>query len=144
MQETLREQVLQRKVPVLGVCVGMQILAGVSEEGRLHGLGWIAGAVKKIDTSALAQGTMLPHMGWNNVTPVRENKLLRGLDERSLFYFLHSYYFQCHNENDVLATTNYGGQFASVVGFENIHGVQFHPEKSHEWGLRLLRNFAEL
>ena len=144
MRDSLNELVLNRKIPVLGICVGMQMLAQSSEEGSLPGLGWIDGVVKKFDTSALAHGTLLPHMGWNNVQPVGDSGLFNGLDDRSIFYFLHSYYFQCHNDKDVIATTDYGGRFTCAAGFGNIYGVQFHPEKSHQWGIQLLKNFGEL
>ena len=144
MRDTLNELVLNRKMPVLGICVGMQMMALSSEEGSLPGLGWIDGVVKKFDTSALKHGTLLPHMGWNNVQPTGGNKLFNGLDARSIFYFLHSYYFLCHNDRDIIATTDYGGSFTCAAGFGNIYGVQFHPEKSHQWGIQLLKNFGEL
>jgi len=143
MKEPLDELVLQHKIPVLGICVGMQMLALSSEEGSLPGLGWIDGLVKLFDTSRLRHGTPLPHMGWNNVCPVEDFELFEGLDSSSVFYFLHSYYFQCHNSNDIIATTEYGGKFTSAIGCENIYGVQFHPEKSHHWGIQLLKNFGE-
>ncbi|MCK5508768.1 MAG: imidazole glycerol phosphate synthase subunit HisH [Desulfobacterales bacterium] len=144
MRESLDELVLQRKLPVLGVCVGMQILALSSEEGSLPGLGWIDGVVKKIDTSALTYKTHLPHMGWNDVTPVKNNTLFQGIEKGGRFYFLHSYYFQCHNDEELIAVTEYGNQFASAVNLHNIYGVQFHPEKSHQNGILLLKNFGNL
>lgn len=144
MQDTLNELVLNGKVPVLGICVGMQILAHSSQEGTLPGLGWVDGVVKKFDTSTLNHGMLLPHMGWNNVQPLGNHKLFEGLDGSSTFYFLHSYYFHCHIKDHVIATTDYGGQFASACGVGNIYGVQFHPEKSHQWGIQLLKNFGEL
>lgn len=144
MQERINELVLHLKMPVLGVCVGMQIMAISSEEGRLKGLGWIDGVVKKFETSALTHGTLLPHMGWNNISPTKNNKLLQYLDSGSRFYFLHSYYFDCHHYDDVIARTDYGGLFTCAVSSENIYGVQFHPEKSHRNGIQLLRNFGNL
>ena len=144
LKPALEEMVLVHKVPVIGVCVGMQILARSSEEGSLPGLGWIEGMVKKFEFSSLNNSTFVPHMGWNNVTPLKADGLFKQLDEGSLFYFLHSYYFQCDRGSDIIAITNYGGPFASAVNSGNIFGVQFHPEKSHRFGTRLLENFAKL
>lgn len=144
MRQTLDEIVLNRGIPVIGICVGMQMLAGSSEEGTLPGLGWINGAVKKFDLSTLTQSTHLPHMGWNDVKPLTKNILFRNLEQDALFYFLHSYYFSCNKSENVIALTDYGGEFASAVNSGNIFGVQFHPEKSHQWGIQLLRNFAEM
>jgi imidazole glycerol-phosphate synthase subunit HisH len=144
MRQTLDEMVLEHHVPVLGICVGMQILARSSEEGSLPGLGWINGAVKKFDPATLMHKTHLPHMGWNEVKPVKENSLFQGLYLDARFYFLHSYYFHCHNLEDILAVTDYGGPYTSAVNFGNIFGVQFHPEKSHHCGIQLLKNFAIL
>jgi len=130
---------------VLGICVGMQILAKTSDEGVLPGLGWIDGMVKKLDVSVLRDSkTQLPHMGWNTIQPNNGNPLLVNFDDESRFYFLHSYYFQCNKKDDSIAVTEYGVRFSSAVNHENIYGVQFHPEKSHQWGVQLLRNFAEL
>jgi len=144
MRESLDNIAMIQRLPILGVCVGMQMMANRSDEGKLRGLQWIEGEVKKIDSSRLTSATHLPHMGWNSVQPSIKNGLLKDIDEASRFYFLHSYYFECHKSDDVLAITNYGGPFPSVVNFKNIFGVQFHPEKSHQWGIQLLRNFAAL
>jgi glutamine amidotransferase len=144
MRESLDELVLQRKLPVLGICGGMQIVALARDEGSLPGLGWIDGVVKKIDTSALPHKTHLPHMGWNNVNPIQNNKLFQGIEKDGRFYFLHSYYFQCHNNEELIAIAEYGNQFACAVNSHNIYGVQFHPEKSHQNGILLLKNFAEI
>lgn len=144
MRETVEELVLKEGVPVLGICVGMQILARSSEEGRLPGLGWIDGEVKKFDVSSLPHRTHLPHMGWNDVRPVSVGGLFAGLGLDPLFYFLHSYYFECDNPQDILAESAYGAKFTSAINHENIYGVQFHPEKSHHFGSQLLRNFADL
>jgi glutamine amidotransferase len=144
MRGELDRKVKDEKVPVLGICVGMQIIAGSSEEGRLPGLGWIEGEVKRFDESRLTQKTRLPHMGWNDVNPRRGGGLFRDLEREARFYFLHSFYFSCRHETDALATSDYGGEFASAVGSSNVYGVQFHPEKSHHFGTQLLKNFAEM
>ena len=142
MREALDDLVVGRKVPVLGVCVGMQMLGRSSEEGRRPGLGWLDGEVKRFTPSGSARAMRVPHMGWNGIRPVRESGLLAGLDSEARFYFLHSYYFKSRRPEDVIAVTDYYGGFASAVNFGNIYGVQFHPEKSHQGGIRLLRNFA--
>jgi len=144
MQEILNDLVLYRKIPVLGVCVGMQMLAMSSEEGSLSGLGWIDGVVKIFDTSELAHGTLLPHMGWNSISPTRDDKLFYGLGIGSRFYFLHSYYIHCLRDDDIVAVTDYGGLFTCAINSGNIYGVQFHPEKSHQNGIQLLKNFGML
>lgn len=136
--------VLNENLPILGICVGMQMLANSSEEGNLPGLGWIDARVNKIDSNLLAQTTRLPHMGWNSIVVKKKNPLLNNLDSNSRFYFLHSYYFDSFNEADSIATSNYGKEFTSVVNHKNIYGVQFHPEKSHHYGIQLLKNFANI
>ena len=143
-RDTLDQKVLIEKIPVIGICVGMQMLASKSEEGLLPGLGWIDGEVKKFILPSNTTTMRIPHMGWNSIKPMHSNGLLKDLDNRSRFYFLHSYYLKCNNPVDVIAITNYGGEFDSAINAENIFGVQFHPEKSHEWGARLLKNFSLL
>jgi glutamine amidotransferase len=143
LEESLHEIVMSRRIPVLGVCVGMQILAASSEEGRLRGLGWVEGEVKKFRPTTTA-GMRVPHMGWNDVRPTRSARLFQGIEKDARFYFLHSYYFKCASAENVLAETDYGGTFSSAISAANIYGVQFHPEKSHRFGTRLLQNFAEL
>lgn len=144
MRERLDELVLINKMPVIGICVGMQMLAASSDEGKKSGLGWIEASVKKFDEKEIKYATRLPHMGWNDIEVVKENKLLIGLGEGAKFYFLHSYYFECCQRQDVIATTEYGIKFSCAVNRNNIYGVQFHPEKSHQNGIRLLENFAKL
>jgi imidazole glycerol-phosphate synthase subunit HisH len=144
MREKLDELVLVEKIPVIGICVGMQMLANFSDEGKLPGLGWIDASVKKFDEKSISYTTHLPHMGWNDVHPVRETKILKGLETNAKFYFLHSYYFQCNQPEDTIAFTDYGIKFSCAINKNNIYGVQFHPEKSHQYGIQLLNNFATL
>lgn len=144
MRQRLDELVLTNHVPVLGICVGMQMLAEGSDEGKKPGLGWISAYVKKFDENKIQDATRLPHMGWNSIRVVKENKLLSGLAKEPKFYFLHSYYFGCNQKQDVIATTEYGIEFSCAVNKDHIYGVQFHPEKSHQNGILLLKNFARL
>lgn len=144
MKQRLDELVLLNKIPVLGICVGMQMLANGSDEGNKSGLGWIDAFVKKFDENKIKYTTRLPHMGWNSIQLLTKNKLLHGLDERARFYFLHSYYFDCFQKQDAIAATEYGIDFSCAVNKNNIYGVQFHPEKSHQNGIQLLQNFANL
>jgi glutamine amidotransferase len=136
--------VLDRGVPVLGVCVGMQMLARSSDEGELPGLGYVEGRVRSLAASDAAGALNLPHMGWNDVRPSEGNRLFDGLEPGARFYFLHSFYFECERPEDVAAVTSYGTDFHAAVSARNVHGVQFHPEKSHHFGTRLLQNFAQL
>jgi len=144
MRETLNELALEKKVPVLGVCVGMQMLAHSSEEGRLPGLGWIDGRVRAFASWESARDLPLPHMGWNDVRPTSGNPLFGRLETDARFYFLHSFFFECAKPDDELAMAEYGSEFSAAVSSGNIYGVQFYPEKSHRYGTQLLKNFAEL
>lgn len=144
LRDALTRRVLGDGLPFLGICVGMQLLARRSDEGELPGLAWIDGEVRRFDHARFTQRTHLPHMGWNDVTVTRPHALFAGLERDASFYFLHSYYFECAHREDVLAEAEYGGRFACAVQRGNIHGVQFHPEKSHQGGIRLLQNFAGL
>jgi glutamine amidotransferase len=143
-KDILDYEVLSNKIPVLGICVGMQILGKTSEEGSLAGLGWISGEVKKINKDFLIHRPKLPHLGWNSIEIKYKTVLLDNIDEDDGFYFLHSYFFHCDDEKNIIATTHYGNNFASVINAENIYGVQFHPEKSHHNGIQVLKNFAKM
>lgn len=143
-RKALDIEVLINKVPIIGICVGMQVLGGSSEEGKLPGLGYIKGHVKRLDENLILNKPSLPHMGWNNISLKRQSPLFEVIDTEIGFYFLHSFYFECDNHSDVLATTEYGHSFASAINHENVYGIQFHPEKSHHNGVSLLKNFANL
>jgi len=144
MRSVLDELVLEHKTPVLGVCVGMQIMATSSEEGVKPGLNWVKGVVKKIDSTKLAHKPTTPHMGWNQVSYKKDADIFSGIDYEQGFYFLHSYYFSCANDGDILAVSEYAGEFSCAVHRDNIYGFQFHPEKSLLNGVCLLKNFANL
>lgn len=137
----LREMVKDRGVPLLGVCVGMQMLTCASDEGCLPGLGWIPG--RTLALSSFNSTLRVPHMGWNDVRTVKTNPLL-DIEQAYRFYFLHSYYVDLDTDADVIAQTDYGNSFSCAFRFENIYGVQFHPEKSHDWGRDLLRRFGQV
>lgn len=137
----LNERVLQARVPVLGICLGMQLMTRESSEGRCAGLGWVDAQALRFQPAEPA--LKVPHMGWNLVTAVRSGALIEQLPAEARFYFVHSYFIRCHREEDVLLTSQYGGVFHSAFHHDNVWGVQFHPEKSHKFGLHLLRNFAE-
>ena len=141
--ELLDKKVLTDKTPLLGICLGMQLLANKSEEGTLPGLGFIDGEVVKFRAE---NGIKLhiPHMGWNEVKIAKKHKLVENFEGETRFYFVHSYHIICKNNADVLTQTFYGGDFTSAVTRENIMGTQFHPEKSHKFGLRLFKNFLEM
>lgn len=140
LRDELDKQVLIEKKPILGICVGMQIMSNRSEEGELPGLGWVNSEVIKFYHAGST--LRLPHMGWNNAFIPSVNVLFAGMADPS-FYFLHSYYIQLVDESNAIANSNYGFDFTSAFQFENVYGVQFHPEKSHSWGVQLLKNFSE-
>ncbi len=142
--EVLNELVVVNKIPILGICVGMHIMANGSEEGHIEGLGWIDAHVKRFDKSIFTTAPHLPHMGWNSAEPSRQNLLFNNIDHQKGFYFLHSYYIDCKRAENILAETFYGIHYASAVTEGHIFGVQFHPEKSHSNGIQILTNFAEI
>jgi glutamine amidotransferase len=145
LRPALEDLVSVKQVPVIGVCVGMQMLATGSDEGKLPGLNWVPGRVRAFATHPQSAQLPMPHMGWNHLQPAAGTKLFSvGFDDAPQFYFLHSYYFDALDKADVAATTQYGMDFDAVVSHGHIHGVQCHPEKSHHWGAQLLKNFAEL
>jgi glutamine amidotransferase len=137
----LQDLVLNKKMPVLGVCIGMQMMAQSSEEGVRSGLGWIKGVVKKMDPGS---NDPLPHMGWNSVRQMGESNIFSGIDNNSEFYFLHSYYLHSDASEQIIAIAEYPGLFPVVVQAGNIYGMQCHPERSHQQGVTFLKNFAEL
>jgi glutamine amidotransferase len=139
----LNRKVIDARTPVLGICLGHQMLLSWSEEGEAPGLGWIDGTAQRIHGTAAEPRLKVPHMGWNTLTVVRECPLLRGLPPDACFYFAHSYCVRCNDPSAIAATTRYGGDFVSVLHRGNIFGTQFHPEKSQANGLTVLRNFVE-
>lgn len=140
MENIVEDLVLNKGLPLLGVCVGMQILASSSEEGNESGLGWIPGKVKKIESLKQEELLQLPHMGWNDAIATKKNPLLTA----SEFYFLHSYYFVPFDKENIIAEFDYGTKMVCAVSKGNIFGVQFHPEKSHHNGSSLLKNFSNI
>ncbi|MEQ9278748.1 MAG: imidazole glycerol phosphate synthase subunit HisH [Balneola sp.] len=141
--DILNQEVLNNKKPILGICLGMQLFTSFSEEGNVKGLCWIDATSKKFDFSKNTIKAKIPHMGWNTVLKSRESNLLKGINEENFFYFVHSYYVSTNKANEKLAVTKYKIEFTSIVEKENIMGVQFHPEKSHDSGLNLLKNFSK-
>jgi len=139
MKDQLNEFVKIKKRPFFGICVGMQLLADTSEEnGTHHGFGWISGKIKKLPSIKIK----MPHMGWNKIKVVNNNPLIKP--EETDYYFVHSYYFDCLNKKDIVAETNYGINFPSIVNKENVYGCQFHPEKSSIQGLKIIKDFINL
>ncbi len=142
--EIIRKKVLLDKTPIMGICLGMQLLTKGSEEGKLEGLGFIDAYAKKFDFSSIKNSLPVPHMGWNKTNLVKESHLYKdNNDKNRRFYFVHSYAVICKDKNDVLTTTDYGYTFVSSFERDNIIGCQFHPEKSHKYGMKLFKNFVE-
>lgn len=138
------EKVISQKCPILGICLGMQLLTESSEEGSMKGLGWIQAKATRFNFGENIDKLKIPHMGWNTANPLRSGDLFCGFDEPPRFYFVHSYHVCCSNQEHILATSIYGYEFVSAVNKDNIFGVQFHPEKSHKFGLKLLSNFIKI
>jgi|WetSurSiteA1Bulk_404760.scaffolds.fasta_scaffold00253_13 imidazole glycerol-phosphate synthase subunit HisH len=136
----IREAVIEKKIPILGICLGMQLLTEYSEEGYAEGLCLIKGVTRKFPEMKLK----IPHMGWNSINPIQTSNLFEGIQIDDLVYFVHSYYVTCYNSSDVISQTEYGIKFDSAFEHEGIAGFQFHPEKSHKTGLQLLKNFNNM
>jgi len=143
LRDVVEKKVIGEGIPVIGICAGMQILANGSDEGQEKGLGWIDGRVRLFDTAGIKYKTKLPHMGWNEIEH-NGNPLFADITARARYYFVHSYYFECNDPINSIASTDYGTNFTSAVNKGNVYGVQFHPEKSHQNGQQLLKNFATL
>ena len=141
MRQKIDELVLSYEIPIVGICVGMQIMANSSEEGSSDGLGYINAKVKKIRPNNPKY--IIPHMGWNTIE-FKDNKLFTNLGDGAKFYFLHSYFVECKYHSDSIAETEYFGKFTSAINHKNFYGLQFHPEKSHTNGINILKNFTEL
>ena len=142
--DELSSRVLKDKVPVLGICLGAQLLGISSEESDEKGLGWLDMEVVRFDSSKMEASLKVPHMGWNEIKQEKKSLLLDGYEEVPRYYFVHSYHMKPVNPSDILMTTNYGYEFTSAVEKDNIFGVQFHPEKSHKFGMKLLTNFSKI
>ena len=141
--DVLNRKVLQEKIPILGICLGMQLMAKHSEEGDVEGLGWFDAEVVKFTVIDKLK-YKVPHMGWNNANIEKESQLFNGIPNEAMYYFVHSYHIVCNNNEDILTTTEYEYKFTSAIQKDNIYGTQFHPEKSHDWGEEVFRNFVEL
>ena len=141
--DIINEIVLVKKKPILGICLGMQLMAKASEEGDCNGFGWFDANVVKFKIKDKLN-YKIPHTGWNQIDKIKESKLMENIPEYSEFYFVHSYHFKCNNSNDILNVSEYEYKFTSAVEKDNIFGVQYHPEKSHGIGEKLLKNFIYL
>lgn len=142
--DLLEKKVMGDSTPILGICLGMQLFSKWSEEGDAEGLGWIDAKTVKFDPLKMNKNLKIPHMGWNTIRLKRDNSLLCDVEEKDTFYFVHSYFVQCKNQDDVAAKTEYGLIFTSAIQHDNIYGTQFHPEKSHSQGFQILKKFASL
>jgi len=142
--DLLNFKVREQKTPILGICLGMQLLSRRSEEGKESGLGWIAADTIKFQFDQTEKIRRIPHMGWNDVQIRKESILLQDMYEEPRFYFVHSYHVVCDKQVDILATSEYGFEVTAAVEKENVYGAQFHPEKSHKFGKKLLENFSNI
>jgi glutamine amidotransferase len=143
LTEVLRQRVLEAKVPILGICLGAQLMTGRSDEGKSPGLGWIEGETVTFDASKMDSQLRVPHMGWADSKPTKSSKLFEGLESDARFYFVHSFHMKLRNDADQVVEAKHGYPFCAGFEAGNILGVQFHPEKSHRFGMRLLKNFVE-
>lgn len=143
MVPLLNYKVLEQKTPILGICLGMQLFSKKSEEGQLPGLSWIDSETVLFKFSK-EENLTLPHMSWNSIEIAKKSKIFTNNLDDTRFYFVHSYHMVCKDQSDILAKSKYGIEFTSAVEHNNILGVQFHPEKSHKFGMNVLKNFAEL
>lgn len=141
---SLLKDIALNGTPILGICLGMQLLGKNSEEGKEEGLSLIDINFHKFEFSDSLIDLRVPHVGWNHLNITRPNKLIHNSSDNQRFYFTHSYYGRCLNSDDIIATTNYGISFVSAINRENVYGVQFHPEKSHRFGMKLIENFISL
>lgn len=140
IMQIFNKRIIDERIPILGICLGMQLFTKFSEEGNVPGLGWIDAETTKFGYN---NSLRVPHMGWNNVGIKKKSGLFFNVEKNDSFYFVHSFYVKCNNETDILGTTKYGNEFVSSIQKNNIFGTQFHPEKSHDCGLQILRNFVE-
>jgi glutamine amidotransferase len=143
MMEALSHRVIERRTPILGICLGAQLLTQRSDEGELPGLGWFDAETVSFDRSKHTHSERIPHMGWTDLEIIRPHPLLTDLPEEPRFYFVHSFHLQCHHEEQIIATAHHGYSFAAGIARGHIAGVQFHPEKSHKFGMKVLDNFAK-
>lgn len=138
----LNKKVQEDKIPIIGICLGMQLLTKRSDEGLKQGLGWIDAETVKFNLDPRLK-LKVPHMGWNYINVQKQNSLI-DLESKNRFYFVHSYFVKCYDQNQSIATTNYGGDYTCMVNKGNVYGAQFHPEKSLKFGMKLLENFAKI